>query len=204
MELAEHCTKQLVLNIKRSSLSSGEALMSSKKETRSLHGSKTDQKLGLLGHYSEIGIKAVAAATRKESMGSPRTRNEMAINRTETIRKEDSMNEDSMSTMARENFDKTLETGAEAVRGIQEAVMSARENVHDLNVRLVDMAPANPDAAFGLARAVAEAKAPSDMVQALTTHATKQFDMLTKQASELTILSQRFANTSAEPVTRRV
>jgi hypothetical protein len=76
--------------------------------------------------------------------------------------------------------------------------------VRDLNVRLIDMAQANTDAAFGLAREVAEAKAPSDMVQALTTHATKQFDMLTKQASELTTLGQQFASKSSEPVTRRV
>ncbi len=53
--------------------------MSSKKQTRSLHGNKTEQKFGLSGHYREIGIKAVAAATRKESTGSPRTRNAMAI-----------------------------------------------------------------------------------------------------------------------------
>jgi len=171
--------------------------MSSKKQKRSLHGNKTEQKFGLSGHYREIGIKAVAAATRKERTGSPRTCN------AGTIRKEDPMNKDSMSRIARENFDKTLETGAETVRGIQEAVTSARENVRDLNVRLIDMAQANTDAAFDLAREVAEAKAPSDMVQAWTTHAAKQFDMLTKQASELTILSQRFANTSAEPVTPR-
>ena len=93
---------------------------------------------------------------------------------------------------------------AETVRGVQEAVTSAHENVRDLNVRLIDMAQANTDAAFDLAREVAEAKAPSDMVQAWTTHATKQFDMLTKQASELTTLGQQFASTSSEPVTRRV
>ena len=181
--------------------------MSSKKQKRSLHGNKTEQKFGLSGHYREIGIKAVAAAARKESTGSPLTRNAMAIHHKGTIRKEDtmnSMNEDSVSRIARENFDKTLETGAETVRGIQEGVTAARENVRDLNVRLIDMAQANTDAAFDLAREVAEAKAPSDLVQAWTTHATKQFDMLTKQASELTILSQRFANTSAEPVTRGV
>ena len=83
--------------------------MSSVKQTRSLHGNKTEQKLGLSGHYREIGIKAVAAATRKESTGSPRTRNAMAINRKGTIRQEDtmnSMNEDSVSRIARENFDK--------------------------------------------------------------------------------------------------
>jgi hypothetical protein len=55
--------------------------------------------------------------------------------------------------------------------------------VRDLNVSLIGMAQANTHAAFDLARAVAEAKAPSDMVQALTTHATKQFDMLTKRVN---------------------
>ena len=114
------------------------------------------------------------------------------------------MNEDSIRRIARENFDKTLETGAETVRGVQEAVTSARENVRDLNVRLIDMAQANTDAAFDLAREVAEAKAPSDMVQAWTTHATKQFDVLTKQATDLTTLGQHFANTAQETVRRRV
>ncbi len=43
--------------------------MSSKKQTN-----KTEEKSGLASHYRAIGIKAVAAATRKESTASPRTR----------------------------------------------------------------------------------------------------------------------------------
>jgi hypothetical protein len=54
--------------------------MSSKKQPPNLHGNKAEQKSGLSRHYREIGIKAVAAATRKES-ASPRTRISMAINR---------------------------------------------------------------------------------------------------------------------------
>jgi len=108
------------------------------------------------------------------------------------------------SKFARESFDRTLETGAETVRGVQEGFTSALENVRDLNVRLIDMARANSDAAFDFAREVAEAAGPSDLVQAWTTHATNQFEMLTKQASELTTLGQEFASTSSEPVTRRV
>jgi hypothetical protein len=53
--------------------------MSSKKQHEVYNGNKTEQKFGLSGHYREIGIKAVAAATRKESTGSPRTHNAMAI-----------------------------------------------------------------------------------------------------------------------------
>src|SRR5215472_11779251 len=107
------------------------------------------------------------------------------------------MNQHSASRIARESFDKTSETGAETVRGVQEGFTSALENVRDLNVRLIGMAQANPNAAFDFAREVAEAKAASDLVQAWTTHATKQ-------SSELTTLGQQFASTSSEPVRRRV
>ena len=117
---------------------------------------------------------------------------------------EDTMNEDSAIRTARESFDKTLATGAETVRGVQNGFTSALVNARDLNVRLINIARANADAAFDFAREVAEAEAPSDLLQAWSTHATKQFDMLTKQASELTTLGQQFASTSSEPVTRRV
>jgi hypothetical protein len=117
---------------------------------------------------------------------------------------EDTMNEDSAIRTARESFDKTLATGAETVRGVQNGFTSALVNARDLNVMLINIARANTDAAFDFAREVAEAEAPSDLLQAWSTHATKQFDMLTKQASELTTLGQQFASTSSEPVTRRV
>lgn len=58
------------------------------------------------------------------------------------------------------------------------------------------MARANTIAAFDFAREVAKAKGPSDFIQAWTTHATNQFDILTNQASELTTVGQQFANTS--------
>ncbi len=90
--------------------------------------------------------------------------------------------------IARESFGKTLETGAETVRGVQEGITSAVENVRDLNVRLIEMTRRNTNAAFDFAREIAEAKSPPDLVEAWTAHATKQFDTLTKQAGELTTL----------------
>jgi len=86
--------------------------------------------------------------------------------------------------------------------GVQEGFTSALDNVRDLN-KLIEMAQANCVAAFDFARDVAETKAPSDLVEVWTTHATKQFDRLTKQASTLTTLGQQFAS-KAEKVTRRV
>jgi hypothetical protein len=159
-----------------------------------LYSNKTEQKSGLSRHYRQIGIKAVAAATRKET--APHL--EQAARR---HKKEDIMSEASRIV---ESLDKTQETSAETIQGVQEGLTSALENVRDLNVKLIDMARANTDAAFDFAREAAEAKAPSDLVQAWTTHATKQFDMLTKQASDLTTLGQQFASTSSEPIKRRV
>ena len=115
------------------------------------------------------------------------------------------MNSDTVSRAAREtreSFDKTMETGAETIRGVQEGFSSAVENVRDLNVRLIDMARASTGLAFDFAHDLATAKKPADLIEAWTTHATKQFDMLTKQASELTAASQRFANATTETVSR--
>ena len=61
------------------------------------------------------------------------------------------MNEHSASRIARESFDKTLETGTETVRGVQEGFASALDNVRDLNIRLIGMARANTNAAFDFA-----------------------------------------------------
>jgi hypothetical protein len=44
-----------------------------------------------------------------------------------------------VNRIARESFGKTLETGSETVRGVQEGITSAIENVRDLNVRLIEM-----------------------------------------------------------------
>ena len=113
------------------------------------------------------------------------------------------MNKHNASRITREGLDETLKTGAETVRGVQEGFASTIENARDLNVKLIETAQANTVAAFDFAREVAEAKAPSDVAQVWTTHATKQFDRLTKQASMLTMLGQHFAS-EAETVTRRV
>jgi len=56
--------------------------MSSKKQSSSWHRKEAEQKSGLADHYREIGIKSVAAATRKASTASPRARDDpVAINR---------------------------------------------------------------------------------------------------------------------------
>jgi phasin len=79
---------------------------------------------------------------------------------------------------------------------------STVENVRDYNRKMIDMAHANAEAAFELARQLAAAKAPSDIVELWTLHARRQFEMLSEQTKELTALGQKIAGESAEPIAR--
>jgi hypothetical protein len=165
--------------------------MLSKKQKHSSHGShgkKPEPSSDLSRHYRQIGIKAVSSAAARNG---PIAESDA---KSKIVQRRIPMNEDKAARAAHESINNTRATGAETVRGVQEGFTSAVENVRDLNLRLIDMAQANTQAAFDFAREVAEAKGPSDCVQAWTTNGTKQFDMLTKQASELTRLCQGFAN----------
>jgi hypothetical protein len=150
---------------------------------------KREPSSDLSRHYRQIGIKAVSSAAARNAPSAERDAKRKIVQRRIP------MNEATAARAARESINDTIATGAETVRDVQERVTSAVENVRDLNLGLIDMAQANTQAAFDFAREVAQAKGPSDFVQAWTTNATKQFDMLTKQASELT---QRFANSMPE------
>jgi hypothetical protein len=67
---------------------------------------------------------------------------------------------------------------------------------------MIDMAHANAEAAFDLARQLAAAKVPSDIAELWASHARKQFEMLREQTKELTALGQKIAGESAEPIAR--
>lgn len=165
--------------------------MSSKKQKLSSHGKKPEPRSDLSRHYRQIGIRQSLrrrATARAQKVTAKR----------KIVQRRIPMNDARATRAARESMDNTMATGAETVRGVQEGFTSAVENVRDLNLRLIDMAQANTQAAFDFAREVAEAKGPSDFVQVWTSNATKQFDMLTKQASELTRLGQKFASAMPE------
>jgi hypothetical protein len=136
---------------------------------------KQEPSSDLSRHYREIGIKAVSPAA---AGNSPSAESDAKM---KIVQRRILMSEARTTRAARETVDNSIAAGAETVREVQEGFTSAVKNVRDLNLRLIDMAEANTQAAFEFAREVAEAKGPSELVQAWTTNATKQFDMLTDQ-----------------------
>jgi hypothetical protein len=74
--------------------------------------------------------------------------------------------------------------------------------MRELNGKLIDMAHANADEVFDLAHELASAQAPSDLAVIWSAHARRQFEMMTTQVRELTLLGEKFASRSTDPFKR--
>ena len=86
----------------------------------------------------------------------------------------------------------------------EESLMATADNIREYSVQLINMAQANAESAFEFARQIAIAKAPSDLAEVWTSHASKQLSTITEQGERLAALGQKLAGQSAEPVARTV
>ena len=104
--------------------------------------------------------------------------------------------------------DQTLEKGRatmeQSARAAEQSYSTAVENMRNYNLKMLDMAQANVEAVFEVARQLATAKTPADMIELCTAHAHKQFELLSEQTNELTALGQRLAGESVRPIARSV
>ncbi len=110
-------------------------------------------------------------------------------------------------------YDQTKKTVAETVekgkavaeqsaRSVEQSYSAAIDNVREYNRRMIDIVQANSEAAFEFARQLAAAKTPSDIMELWTSHAQKQFEMLSEQTKELAAIGQKMASDSAQPIAR--
>ena len=76
---------------------------------------------------------------------------------------------------------------------IESACASATKGIKDYNFKAIEFAQVNSEAAFDYAKQLMSAKSPSEMLELWTTHARKQFEVLTEQTKELALLGQRVA-----------
>ena len=84
------------------------------------------------------------------------------------------------------------------------AVSATVENMRNYHSKMIDMTQVNIAAVFEFAGQLATAKSPSDVMELWTSHARKQYEMLSEQLSELTALGQKMASESADPIARCV
>jgi hypothetical protein len=103
---------------------------------------------------------------------------------------------------ARDTVEKGRQVAEETVRGVEQSGSAAFDNIRNLNLKLIDAAQANADAACALARDIATIKTPSDLPAVWMRHVQEQFNMTTKQANDLTALGQKLVTESTTPMTR--
>lgn len=111
---------------------------------------------------------------------------------------------DKNAEFANKALEKGRATMEQSARAAEQSYSTAVENMRNYNLKMIDMAQANVEAVFEAARQLATAKTPADMVELWTTHAHKQFEMVSDQTNELTALGQRLAGESVEPIARSV
>jgi phasin len=90
----------------------------------------------------------------------------------------------------------------QTTKAIEKAYETAANGMRDYNLKALEIAGVNSDAAFDYARRLMSVKSPSEMLELWTTFARKQFETLTEQTKLLTMLGQKVVTESTEPVTK--
>ena len=111
---------------------------------------------------------------------------------------------DKSRKITNETIEKGTAAAQQMARSVEQSGTAAVEKMREYNLKIIDMARANAEAAFELARQLATAKTPSDFVELWTSHARKQFEMFSEQTKDLTALGQKMAGESVEPIARSV
>jgi phasin len=78
---------------------------------------------------------------------------------------------------------------------------AAAKGIKDYNLKALEFAKANSDTAFDYAQQLMSAKTPSEMLGLWTANTPKQFEVLTEQTKQLSMLGQRVVTETAEPLT---
>jgi hypothetical protein len=105
---------------------------------------------------------------------------------------------------ARENIERTASATEHAARNAEQSYSSALAGMREFNLKLIQMAHANTEAAFELAHEIATAEAPSDLAGIWAEHARRQFELMSQQSKELTELGQKLAGQTTGPLARSV
>ncbi len=101
---------------------------------------------------------------------------------------------------AKEAYEKVKAAAEEATDVLEDTYSTAAKGAADYNLKVIEAARTNTNAAFDYARELLDVKSLSEAVEISTSHARKQFEALSEQAKELASLAQKVAAESAEPI----
>lgn len=94
---------------------------------------------------------------------------------------------------AKDTYDKAKAAAEEATDLLRDAYTSAAKGTANYNLKIIEIARANTNAAFDYAKELVGVKSMSELAELSTTHVRRQFEAMAAQTKELTELSQKVA-----------
>jgi phasin len=101
---------------------------------------------------------------------------------------------------ARVNYENAKAATEEATDLLKDTYKTAAKGTTDYNLKVIEIARANTNAAFEYAHGLMGVKSLSELVELSTAHAHKQFGTMSAQTKELTELAQQVTTEIAEPL----
>ena len=110
-----------------------------------------------------------------------------------------------------DRFDKTLARSRDmhekvatlmesSTEAFEEAFQCAHRGSSEYRAKLLDIARQNANTAFDLARAAFEVKSMPELLELTMNHHRRQFELATAQFKELSALTQKVVNETADPI----
>jgi phasin len=101
---------------------------------------------------------------------------------------------------AKAGYEKMKSAAEETTTVLEDTYAKASKGTTEYNLKLIEAARINTNAAFDFATELFNAKSLSDVVELSTAHLRKQVEAMTAQTKELTSLAQKVASETAEPI----
>jgi phasin len=96
--------------------------------------------------------------------------------------------------------DKMTAVAEHSAEALQEVVSCANRGSAEYRLKLMEIARANANSAFDLARASFEVRSLSEWMDLTLTHQRKQFEIASAQLKELSALTQKVVTETTEPI----
>src|SRR6476660_6342223 len=94
---------------------------------------------------------------------------------------------------AKDAYEKVKAAAEEATDVLEDTYTTAAKGAADYNLKVIETARANTNAAFDYARELLDVKSFTEVIELASLHARKQFEAFSEQTKELTALAQKVA-----------
>jgi phasin len=104
------------------------------------------------------------------------------------------------AAQAKETYERMKAAAEETTAVLEDTYTTTAKGVTAYNLRLIEIARENSNAAFDFAGQFIAAKSLAEAVELSSAHARKQFETLSAQSKDLAALAQKVATDSVEPI----